>query len=207
MQVINIRSLDDPIIDRIGAIFVQDGIDEQGNVVEPHQDYLNKYDDAVRKGDLEYMYWFLDTFGHYFVPIVREDPIYMLENADHDALIMLEEMDYISLPDLVRGIIYDDDLVIQPDEISCDLIRQIIRRSAISIYRRHRDTIHSVINECIDEALATKRGKILVPILDALYRVDNNDEDGMYIRNDILSDKNMVELLEIYTYKIKGKNM
>ncbi len=88
--------------------FVYGGLDEAGNEVEPSEEQLQAYDWAIRGGDLEAMNKMIQAYGHYNVPVLDLPPEQMLKEADHEALLFLDEQEYTVLPDLVRAVLYDD---------------------------------------------------------------------------------------------------
>lgn len=123
------------------------GIDEDGNEAEPSQEVLDAYDQSIRNGDLAFVEWMLQTYGHYNVPILDEDPISMLEHANESALFMLDDMEYIVLPDIVRMIVYDDPIFLWSRPIDDDLMRQIFRADAFAVYSAYREDIFKLLRQ------------------------------------------------------------
>lgn len=126
--------------------FVQDGLDESGNEVDAPSDVLAAYDYSIRNGDIPYINWMISTYGHSDVPILRTDPLYMLDHASHEALLWLDENEYITLPDIVRAIIYDDPFLLHPRDITKEVVIRILSRGAWEIFLEYRYDIINVIS-------------------------------------------------------------
>lgn len=127
--------------------FIQDGLDESGNEIEAPQEVINQYDEAIRTGDLPFIDWVTSTYRHYEVPILNTDPFTMLDNASHEALVWLDELDFTVLPDIVRAIVYDDPLLLYTRDITRDIVRQILLRGAWEIFIQYRQEITRTLQE------------------------------------------------------------
>ena len=132
--------------------FIQDGLDEAGNEIEAPLEALQMYDYAIRKGDIPYLDWMTSTYRHYDVPILNTDPFFMLDNANHEALLWLDEQDYTVLPDIVRAIIYDDPMLLYTRDITKDIVKQILSRGAWEIFLEYKDEVlYTIRNICMDD--------------------------------------------------------
>lgn len=105
--------------------FILDGQNEAGDEVEPSQAELEAYDWAIRIGDLETMNRMLQAYGHYEVPVLELNPEDMLKEANHNALLFLDEQEYTVLPDLVRAVLYDDPMFLYSWTPSSEYIKII----------------------------------------------------------------------------------
>lgn len=102
-----------------------------------------QYDIAIRNGDIEYIHWVVNNHQHYNVPILNADPLVMLNDANHDSLHWLCEQGHIDLPNIVYAIIYDDPIHISKDDITDDVVKQILLRGAWEIFNEyHEDILH-----------------------------------------------------------------
>jgi hypothetical protein len=148
MNTFAARNLSTQIADRE---FIQDGLDESGNEVEASEDAIQMYDRAIRIGDIPYLDWMTSTYRHYDVPILQVDPFTMLEDASHEALLWLDEQEYIVLPDIVRAIIYDDPLLLDTRDMTVEIVKQILLRGAWEIFLEyHLDILRVIHNTCMD---------------------------------------------------------
>lgn len=129
-----------------------DGIDEEGNEVTPSSKVLDAYDQSIRSGDIAFIEWMLHTYGHYNVPVLNLDPISMLEQANQSALFMLDDMEHTVLPDIVRAIIYDDPTFLWNRKIDEDLVLQILKADASTIFSSYMNNVFKILREiCIKD--------------------------------------------------------
>lgn len=63
----------------------------------------------------------------------------MLEEADHDVLLFLDEKEYIVLPDIVRGIVYEEPFYLHVQDITPALIYLIFKYNAFEIYLNFKE--------------------------------------------------------------------
>lgn len=177
--------------------FIQDGIDESGNEIEAPTEAIQQYDTAIRTGDIPYIDWMTSTYRHYEVPILDTDPYTMLDTANYEALIWLDEQDYTVLPDVVRAIIYDDPILLYTnttEDMSKNVIRQIILKGTWNIFLQYRrNIIGSIQNICMD---TPDDCKILMNILS---NTPTGDEQRSDIKRELLKDPVIQQIYNKYT--------
>lgn len=122
--------------------YIQDGIGEDGEDIDPTPEVLAEYDRAIRRGDNAFVEWILDTYGRsYPVPILEADPYTILDEANWDILALLNEMEYVELPEVVQAILYDDPAYIDGKDLDLPLIRQVFKNNTKDIYDARQDEI------------------------------------------------------------------
>lgn len=180
--------------------FIQDGLDESGNEIEAPSEVIQMYDTAIRTGDIPYIDWVVSTYRHYEVPILNTDPFTMLDNASHEALLWLDEQDYTVLPDIVRAIIYDDPLPLYTRDMTKDIIIQVLKRGAWEIYLQYKNDIIKVISNACTYITGD-----CISYMELLYNIEQEDEAGNDIKDDLLQQPMITQMYNRYMYNHSRK--
>lgn len=70
----------------------------------------------------------------------------MLDHTNHEALVWLDEQEYVVLPDIVKAVIYDDPIYLYGYPLSHQLLVQILRNDLWELHMYYRDVIMQLVH-------------------------------------------------------------
>lgn len=108
---------------------------------EASPELVRKYEQAIRDGNLSFISEFLDLYPHVDVPVLNLPSLQMLEQANHDALLYLDDKEYTVLPDIARAIVYDEPFYLHVQDVTPALIYLIFKYDSYEIYLNFKNEI------------------------------------------------------------------
>lgn len=138
--------------------------DNEGNMIRLTTFLIGRYDEAVRTGDYDFIHSFLEKYGHVDIPVLNGSALEILEQADHEALILLTDQEFITLPDIVMAIIYREPYYLH-GLLNDEVIRLILRYDAYDLFLQYRRTILKRLKECPSCMRDWRIGKRIASVL------------------------------------------
>lgn len=118
-----------------------------GYETTPIEDPVQAQDMAIRTGDLDLLDETLEQYDYLEPPVMKLDSVSLLEQANHDALRILDEREYTVLDDAVRTIIYDDPDNLGDSELDIEMVYLVLKYDAYEVFLSRESEVFDILKE------------------------------------------------------------